>query len=63
MEGVDRWRRTRFSVASDWQGVSTALDSEATLVDQPRGKDLEYRAVAINKAGDGEPSNTVTAVV
>lgn len=34
-----------------------------TLVDQPRGKELEYRAVAVNKAGDGEPSNTVMAVL
>ena len=24
-----------------------------------RGKALEYRVIAINKAGDGEPSNTV----
>jgi hypothetical protein len=49
--------------AGEWQDVSTAMDSEATLVDQPRGKELEYRAVAINKAGDGEPSNTVLAVL
>ena len=49
--------------AGDWQDVSTAMDSETTLVDQPRGKELEYRAVAVNKAGDGEPSNTVLAVL
>ena len=49
--------------AGDWQDVSTAMDSEMTLVDQPRGKELEYRAVAVNKAGDGEPSNTVLAVL
>lgn len=36
---------------------------KTTLVDQPRGKDLEHRAVAVNKAGDGEPSNTVLAVL
>ena len=47
----------------DWQDVSTAMDSEMTLVAQPRGKELEYRAVAVNKAGDGEPSNTVMAVL
>ena len=49
--------------AGDWQDVSTAMDSEMTLVDQPRGKDLEYRALAVNKAGDGEASNTVLAVL
>ena len=49
--------------AGDWQDVSTAMDSEMTLVDQPRVKELEYRAVAVNKAGDGEPSNTVLAVL
>jgi hypothetical protein len=34
------------------------MDSEMTLVDQPSGKELEYRAVAMNKAGDGEPSDS-----
>ena len=49
--------------AGDWQDVATAMDSETTLVDQPRGKDLEYRVLAVNKAGDGEASNTVLAVL
>ncbi len=46
-----------------WQDVATAVVSEATLVEQPTGKELEYRIVATNKAGDGEPSNTVMAVL
>jgi len=46
-----------------WADIATALDTEASLVDQPRGKELEYRVVAANKAGDGEPSNTVMAVL
>jgi len=46
-----------------WQEAATAVVSEATLVEQPRGKELEYRIVAINKAGDGEPSNTVMVVL
>jgi len=46
-----------------WQEVATAVISEATLVEQPRGKELEYRIIAVNKAGDGEPSNTAMVVL
>jgi len=37
--------------------------AKATLVEQPRGKELEYRIIAVNKAGDGEPSNTAMVVL
>jgi hypothetical protein len=37
--------------------------SGTTLVDQPRGKGLECRAVAVSKAGGGEASNAVLAVL
>lgn len=46
-----------------WAEVATAVISEATLVEQPTGKELEYRIIAVNKAGDGEPSNTVMCVL
>ena len=49
--------------AGPWEEVATAVISEATLVDQPRAKELEYRIIAINKAGDGEPSNTAMVVL
>jgi len=49
--------------AGAWEEVATAVISEATLVEQPRGKELEYRIVAVNKAGDGEPSNTAMVVL
>ena len=49
--------------AGPWEDVATAVISEATLVDQPRGKEFEYRIVAINKAGDGSPSNTAMVVL
>ena len=46
-----------------WQDVATAIETESTLVDQPKGIELEYRVIAINKAGEGSPSNTVMAVL
>ncbi len=49
--------------AGSWEEVATAVISEATLVEQPKGKELEYRIIAVNKAGDGEPSNTAMVVL
>ena len=46
-----------------WEDVETAVITEATLVAQPRGLELEYRIIAINKAGEGEPSNTEMVVM
>jgi hypothetical protein len=39
------------------------IATEATLVEQPKGKELEYHIIAINKAGEGEPSNTEMVVL
>ena len=49
--------------AGPWEDVATAVITEATLVEQPRGKEFEYRIIAVNKAGDGEPSNTAMVVL
>ena len=49
--------------AGPWEDVATAVITEATLVDQPRTKELEYRIIAVNKAGEGEPSNTEMVVL
>lgn len=46
-----------------WEDAATAVITEATLVEQPRGKELEYRIIAVNKAGDGVPSNTAMVVL
>jgi len=46
-----------------WSDVGLAIESEITLSDQERGKEWEYRVIAVNKAGEGEPSNTVMAVL
>ncbi|MBW8035740.1 MAG: fibronectin type III domain-containing protein [Planctomycetes bacterium] len=40
-----------------------AILTEATLVDQPEKTELEYRVIAVNKAGEGQASNTVMVVL
>jgi len=60
-----------------WQDVATAIETESTLVDRPKGMELEYRIIAINlvsenplswffnrgKSGEGQASNTVMVVL
>jgi len=49
--------------AGNWGLVAMAIESEATLNNQERGTDWEYRIIATNKAGESAPSNTVAAVL
>jgi hypothetical protein len=46
-----------------WENAGMAVDSETLLNRQARGVELEYRVLAVNKAGEGRPSNVVTAVL
>ena len=41
------------------------IESEITLSAQERGKEKEweYRVIAVNKAGEGQPTNTVMGVL
>ena len=47
----------------NWAQASIALESEAMLMNQPRGPQLEYRVKAINTGGESIPSNTVAVVL
>jgi len=47
----------------DWQQAGIAIESETTLMNQPRGVQLEYRVKAINTGGESLPSNTVAVVL
>nr|VFJ48693.1 MAG: Fibronectin type III domain-containing protein [Candidatus Kentron sp. DK] len=46
-----------------WIDAGTALDTAARVENQEQGKRFEFCVVAINKAGDGMPSNTITATL
>lgn len=46
-----------------WSDVGTAVNTELELTDQPRSVEFEYRIVAVNRVGEGEPSNTVAVVL
>ena len=56
---IDRRERP----TGDWAVVGVAIKSEIMLANQERGKDWEYRVVALNTTGESLPSNTVAAVV
>lgn len=49
--------------AGGWVLAGTASITETTLTNQERGKEWEYHVIAVNRAGDGLPSNSVTAVL
>jgi hypothetical protein len=51
------------SSSTTWEDAGIALTTEAKIEDQTRGKEYEYRVIAVNKAGDGDPSNTVRVVI
>lgn len=53
----------RKAFGGSWELAGMATESEATLNNQERGQEWEYRVIAVNKAGESGPSNTVTAVL
>ena len=49
--------------AGAWETCWGTNLTEAVLINQPRGKELEYRVVGYNSNGDSPPSNTVAATL
>ena len=47
----------------DWILVDSIASKSIVLSNQPRGKSLEYKVVAMNKSGDGAESNTVAVTL
>lgn len=46
-----------------WVDVGTAMATAITISGQESAKRFEFRVVALNKAGEGEPSNGILAVL
>jgi hypothetical protein len=47
----------------EWVLAGMSVTTEVLLNNQERGKEWEYRTIAVNKKGDGAPSNSVTVVM
>ena len=46
-----------------WADAAMAIVTDTTLYNQEPGKSWDYQVIAVNKAGEGPPSNIVTAVL
>jgi len=60
---IERREQPQGGEFGDWQQTGIALESETTLMNQPRGVQLEYRVKAINTGGESTHSNTVAVVL
>lgn len=47
----------------DWEEAGMSIDTQTLLRGQKRGVSWHYQVIAVNKAGEGEPSNSVQAVL
>ena len=57
------YRIQRRQEGAPWEDAGTSTETEQLMSRQPRGLELYYRVIAVNKAGDGQPSATVTLVL
>jgi hypothetical protein len=47
----------------EWEEAGMSVDTNTLLRGQKRGVEWYYQVIAVNKAGEGEPSNSVKAVL
>ena len=47
----------------EWEEAGMSIDTQTLLRGQKRGVSWYYQVIAVNKAGEGEPSNDVKAVL
>jgi hypothetical protein len=54
---------SRTSSETEWKELVLCFESMTVLTDQPKGVDVEYHVIAMNKAGEGPASNLITVVL
>jgi len=57
------YRIQRRQDGSVWEDLGISTDTEELCSNQPRGVELYFRVFAVNRAGTGQPSATVTVVL
>jgi len=58
-----RIERRELTEGGTWALAGMSIEIEAMLNNQERSKELEYRVIAVNRAGESAASNTVMAVL
>lgn len=54
---------SRTTGETEWKELELCFESMTVLTDQPKGVDIEYHVIAMNKAGEGPASNLITVVL
>jgi hypothetical protein len=55
--------KSRTQDKRSWSDVGMSVETEVLLSNQKRGVELLYHVVAVNKTGEGKPTNTVSVVL
>jgi len=58
-----RIEKRELAEGASWKIAGMSVTTHTTLTDQERGKEMEYRVIAVNRAGEGLPSNNVLVVL
>ena len=57
------YRVQRRKLGGPWEHVAREVDNDCLVSHQPQGVEFDLRVVAVNQAGAGQPSATVTVVL